>query len=313
MKKDILKKITVMGCAIICTGITMFITTPKKQAKAEEMQNYEYAIFSPTVWTVFNSETKEYEDKGIQGTITITFNGYNAQFWYKEKITENKNFQYIGTQIANITNETDTGNDETLYHFRTIDTLTKAYIHIYVQQKNNLITENGILRTKTNQLQDSPTTYEYLSSLCAVYLSDETKIVLLVDENPIPFTATPGGGPFTSRKRNISNPYLFNHITLQNADITGAYEQGLKDGTKDKEAFGIKEYNRGKAEGTESANKYTFTTLMLSIVDVPVQTLYGLLNFEILGYNMLSFVMGLLSLAIVIWVIRKLTGSGGEK
>ena len=290
------KEWTSIICLIlgIMFAIGILKTAPRFQkAKAEETQTYEYAIFSPTVWEVWNTATNKKERKGIQGTITITFNNFNAQLWYKEKQNEVTNFKYVGNQKANITDENQDENNETLFHFKVKDKLSNAYVHIFIQQKDNTITNNGILQTKTNTLQDSPTTYEFLSNLCACYLSDGTKIVLLVSAYENVFTSRPDGGNFTERKNNLSYPYLFNHVTLQSTEIRGAYEQGLKDGKTDRNAYGQQQYNKGYAEGTNAANKYSFENLIFAVIDAPIQSLYGLLNFDLLGVNILNLFLAL--------------------
>lgn len=85
---------------------------------------------------------------------------------------------------------------------------------------------------------------------------------------------------------------------------SSSYEQGYSQGIKDREQYGNQQYLKGKADGIESANTYSFTGLFTAIFDVPIQTLFGLLNVEILGVNLYSFFTGLLTLALIIFVIK---------
>lgn len=85
---------------------------------------------------------------------------------------------------------------------------------------------------------------------------------------------------------------------------SSSFEQGYSQGIKDKEQYGNQQYLKGKADGIESANTYSFTGLFTAIFDVPIQTLFGLLNVEILGVNLYSFFTGLLTLALIIFVIK---------
>lgn len=85
---------------------------------------------------------------------------------------------------------------------------------------------------------------------------------------------------------------------------SSSFEQGYSQGIKDREQYGNQQYLKGKADGIESANTYSFTGLFTAIFDVPIQTLFGLLNIEILGVNLYSFFTGLLTLALIIFVIK---------
>lgn len=89
-----------------------------------------------------------------------------------------------------------------------------------------------------------------------------------------------------------------------NRTTQGAYDEGYKAGTKDKNAYGQSEFNRGKAEGIANANEYTFERLISAVFDVPVQTIYGMFNFEILGVNILNFVLALASLMVVVAILK---------
>lgn len=64
-------------------------------------------------------------------------------------------------------------------------------------------------------------------------------------------------------------------------------------------------YFLGKEDGLKIAENGTFTALMSAVVDAPVKALTGLLDFEILGQNMLSFFGALLSLSLLLIFIKK--------
>ena len=74
---------------------------------------------------------------------------------------------------------------------------------------------------------------------------------------------------------------------------TDGYNQGKLDG-----------YNNGYNAGSTSAGDYTFLSLLGSVVDAPIQAISGLLNFNLLGFNMLSFFTGLITVALILFVIR---------
>ena len=61
---------------------------------------------------------------------------------------------------------------------------------------------------------------------------------------------------------------------------------------------------QGFQEGLERAELGDFGALFSAVFDVPVKTITGLLNFEILGYNVKDFVLGLFSVLLVVVLIR---------
>lgn len=100
-----------------------------------------------------------------------------------------------------------------------------------------------------------------------------------------------------------------NAIT-QASEITNQqqYELGYQSGNANKEAYGQNKYQTGYAEGLQAGGSYTFENLILSVIDAPISTVYGLLNFDILGTNMFSFVIALISIVIVIKIIQIVIG-----
>lgn len=82
-----------------------------------------------------------------------------------------------------------------------------------------------------------------------------------------------------------------------NQSLTAKYDEGYRSG----KAVG---YSQGYLEGVDSGGQYTFLNLMGSVVDAPIQAFMGLLNFDVLGVNMSSFVLSLLSLSFIIIIIK---------
>lgn len=88
---------------------------------------------------------------------------------------------------------------------------------------------------------------------------------------------------------------------------TDAYNNGYEAGQTDGKQVGYAQgYAAGHTDGVQSANKYTFTGLLNAVIYAPMKALTGLLNFEILGVNMLSVFTGLLTVALILGVVRLL-------
>lgn len=94
---------------------------------------------------------------------------------------------------------------------------------------------------------------------------------------------------------NAGSSVGYNNGFTAGKDI--GYEQGYNGG------FQVGK-NQGFNEGVASANDYTFLGLLTSVVDAPLKVFYDMFDFEILGYNMSSFFLALLSICIVIAVVK---------
>lgn len=86
------------------------------------------------------------------------------------------------------------------------------------------------------------------------------------------------------------------------------YLEGKSDGFDDGYDVG---YNKGIIEGKVIGKNqalengsYTFLDLMGAVVDAPIKAISGLLDFDLLGFNMLNFFFALCTCALIITVIR---------
>ena len=80
-------------------------------------------------------------------------------------------------------------------------------------------------------------------------------------------------------------------------ELENEYNKGLESGIK----FG---YADGYSKGVEDSNNYTFTSLISSVVDVPIRAFTSLFNFEILGINLANFFFALLTICLVLAIIK---------
>lgn len=82
------------------------------------------------------------------------------------------------------------------------------------------------------------------------------------------------------------------------------FEQGKNEGYSSGYSFGYD-------AGVNAGKNYSFLSLMSSVVDAPVKAFTGLLNFEVLGFNMAGFVISLLSVALLLKIIMVFKNGGG--
>lgn len=335
-----IKKITAILCAITCSLICFIEILPKK-ARADTLtqNNYVCALnerWDATYGTKDNTAVEPVAESNYtynaNGTIilTETNNTYEINYTYKETTGEIKTVPLLyNTQKIDGT---------TIYYAFTtkekcaINTLGNAYLTTIVMAKAGTViwwslSDRGNLVDVTGNFEPHITTQDLKGT---IYIKDKNtenvgQKIFITPTKDNTFFTTPTDGTFLTfppvgktlysefagtnyTESQIQNIKTEEYVRGKKAGYTEGYERA----DENKHAYAKSEYNKGYADGVQKSNQYTFTALMLAIIDVPVQTLYGLLNFEILGYNMLSFVLGLLSLAIVLWVIRKLIGAGGE-
>lgn len=115
----------------------------------------------------------------------------------------------------------------------------------------------------------------------------------------------------------VPRTYYFSTSLDDNQFYSSGFQDGKAIGFSSGESVGYdKGFSVGKRvgrdagfiEGVESAHEYTFLGLIGAVFDAPLNTFISLLNFEILGFNMLSAFTGLLTLAVIIFFIRLIMG-----
>lgn len=81
------------------------------------------------------------------------------------------------------------------------------------------------------------------------------------------------------------------------------YEEGYDSGDRAgyNRGYGVG-FNEGQVDA--SSGNYTFLALIGSVLDAPISAFKGLLDFELLGVNMSSFVLAIMSLCVIIVIIR---------
>lgn len=95
------------------------------------------------------------------------------------------------------------------------------------------------------------------------------------------------------------------------------YDEGVADGYEDGYNAGLQDnqeliynngFNAGYEAGFDYSNDYSFNGLLGAVIDVPVNAFTSLLNFEVLGINILGFISGLLTLALIIFIVKVCVG-----
>ena len=101
--------------------------------------------------------------------------------------------------------------------------------------------------------------------------------------------------------------------TAYNSGVSDGYNIGFSAGSSSGYTDGfsagkVEGYNNGYTAGVENSNNYSFLSLIGAVVDAPISAFTSLLNFNLLGVNLLAFFTGLLTLAIIIFIIKLVLG-----
>lgn len=108
---------------------------------------------------------------------------------------------------------------------------------------------------------------------------------------------------FFNQRSYFLNTGAINEQIFQNGVAEGertGYDNGFREG---KQLGFIEGHAQGLNEGL-SSNGNSFLNLIGAVVDAPIQALAGILNFNLLGFNMLNLFYGVITLIILIGIIR---------
>lgn len=113
-----------------------------------------------------------------------------------------------------------------------------------------------------------------------------------------------------SRRYDNVSPYFVGYNAMFNS--TTGYQVGYDNGYSAGYAIGrdtsySNGYSAGYAAGSAGAETGNFLTLFTTIADSQLVLLKGFLDFEFLGFNMLNFFKGLMTVLIAIMVVRLIT------
>ena len=108
---------------------------------------------------------------------------------------------------------------------------------------------------------------------------------------------------------DYSNGYILGFEQGKEEGITQGTDIGYDNGYKSAKDYYynlwyLNRYEQGRQAGVESAGKYTWLGLFGSIIDAPITAVRGLLNFDLLGFNMFNAFSALVTVAIIIAIIR---------
>lgn len=86
-------------------------------------------------------------------------------------------------------------------------------------------------------------------------------------------------------------------------------EEGYRNGYNEGKTAGINiGYDRGRIDGLNTASEATLYNLVSTIFNVPITSFIHLINFEFFGVNLANFFTGILTLAVILFIVSKVWG-----
>lgn len=277
-----------IGIMTCIGGIYSCTTKDKAEVKKVyaqgEIEAVQYTIYLPNIITDSKSVLKALDD------ITFTF-------------TNNNITQRISNPNAALTNQEWNGTD----------TFTFEWAGLRYEREDGVVTNiNADIEFRVSDqvliVTDKTIEPKFLP-VGASYINTKQKVQYITFEN-ITGEASENIYAFVKIYEQTYNfiPNARKEANGGQNTWIGAYNKGYNDGNKDKQAYGETQKNIGYNKGVEDANNYSFTGLISAVFDVPIQTIFGMLNFEILGINILTIVTSILSIALLIFVLKMIFG-----
>ena len=108
---------------------------------------------------------------------------------------------------------------------------------------------------------------------------------------------------FVMNDRSLLERFVSGAGAAYDLGYQGGYNEGYDagDGAGYNRGYGVG-FNDGQVDA--SSGNYTFLALIGSVLDAPISAFKGLLDFDLLGVNMSSFVLAIMSLCVIIVIIR---------
>ena len=172
--------------------------------------------------------------------------------------------------------------------------------------------------TMSNLSDDNLLSGFYFDSVYGSYYGDDClRILLYVGDNPIRsiFIPYPSQIDVIHTKTEVSflekNFVDYYDLYAGNFSYSKGYDRGYTAGLGEGETIG---YNNGYVDGYNDAFNGDSTALTIfsgitTIAMLPVDMFLRMFNFEVLGINLTSFITGLLTFYIVLYMLKVVTGS----
>lgn len=333
MKKSIFKRIGLIALAVCVAIGSFFVSVTKERSNVASANsstlNYSFNGSSLFIPLLFYDESNSYNFGNIvhsfslsNGELTFSVDG---SFGFIFNRTGNVN--YYGSTIYNHTTATSNTTYLDEYYFKSFTFPFDAVVNRY--RLGFLYLKQGYPSTQlayaryyiySNSADFIPDIYSITLTNETLYLEPENELIYnVVYYNDVngnylkfcyPLYSSDTGflvQAFTTRTYFINTDLSDNQIYNQ------GYQQGLADNQSNIYNNGYNAgydvgFGQGRQDGIVEANDYSFISLIGAVVDVPVQTIRGMLNFTFLGINLFDFLMGLIAILVILFIVKLVRG-----
>jgi hypothetical protein len=184
---------------------------------------------------------------------------------------------------------------------------------IWSDTQLNVSPDSSLVRVKVSYILSSS---GYLGWFFTFTLTDKTVTVSLKPPNgsiPVPVStiASEYVIPFTST--SYDEGYNAGYSSGQNDGYNSGYNSGFSEGQDQGYTTGFEAgkgagYNSGYTAGIAAGSNNNFMSLIVAVVDAPIKAFSSLFNFDILGFNMKTFVLSILTAALIVAIMRFFMG-----
>lgn len=326
MKKSIFKRIGLIALAV-CVAIGSFFVPLKSDndlnaAHADSVNNYYQYVSNDTYY--------------LQVPIVDYINSSSLPALFSVSLINTPNGVRLFPRLYLASSSSDNSVSYDLLSYIGVQTLDMAWNNFYITSTNDgyIHSPDTPYRTYFSNSSVFSTDLYCTGSMfyqsgfnCNVYkihiyLTHQNEFQYRDDYNFLKFDFYDMNDKYCSFSFLVTNDFYYSDRTyfLINTDElteNQIYNQGYQDGLADNQqniynngynsGYDIG-FNQGRQDGIVEANDYSFTSLISSVVDVPVKTFLGLFTFDFLGVNLADFLLGLLTFCVIIFVIKLLLG-----
>lgn len=288
MTKKTYRWLTIGGAVFLTIAFVAAVvlsTRSTKRASAAEIDESSYI----TQWYTMNTQSgskiqaarvrfRIRVEKMPTGNYSITFSCESGQAYGSINV--------VGKNDINTSGTFQIGNDSITVKFNSFmtDLFVNGINYSYVQVTRSGTSTSNYVYTQSIYFYyggTNETTYVSISYTCpniwAQQIEDDPESTSIVVE----YRANPG-----SNETSYNQGYINGQNSMQ-GKINSARDEG---------------YNSGYAAGAQQTS--SLGNILLGIGGVPFETLQSILDFDLLGVNISSLVMSILTAAIAIWIMK---------
>ena len=316
--KYLFKNLSIFLCLVPMLLLSLFCLVPKKQnlkvsAADIVVTNFNFVSSNIIVAVTMQNFSNNNFDRQTLANLTLSFGVedgiYRAAINGYCDVDNHTNVNTLSGVLTNVPNAEKILSNTVFLNV--YNSSTNYGYHVRVFHSGQLT--SNIIKVQYSHYENlTPNTIKpanYYNTI--TYYDDQGEFIQF--EFPL-FT---NGQSFANRFLFVNRIYYFTSSFDDNDYYNEGYKAGIDEGFNKGEDIGYQNgynagetigYGKGYNAGVEHGSDYSFMGLIGAVIDAPVSAFTSLLNFELLGVNILGFISGLLTLALIIFIIKLCMG-----